>query len=78
MLRFGADDTVKGKPVDEPVQTPAFAARRNGNPGIGDLVDAESALRQSDSTRRERQLNREMTAEEFRDSMRGTLSSYTN
>ena len=42
LLRLGADVAIVGKPVDEPVQSPALAARRNRHPGIGDLIDFEA------------------------------------
>ncbi len=70
MLRFGADESIRGRPEGEPVQTPAFAARRNGNPGIADLVDLEASLRALDPTRRSRQQALEMSLEEFRESHR--------
>ncbi len=70
MLLIGADDTIKGEPVDEPTTTPALAARRNRHPGLADLLDTERLLREQDPTRQLRQKSREMSADEFRNSIR--------
>lgn len=72
LLRIGADDAVVGKPPGEPAQSPAMAARRNRNPGIADFVDFEAELRRADPSRRARQVARQMTKEEFRESMRAS------
>jgi len=70
LLRIGADDTIKAEPEGEPTQTPSFAARRNKHPGLADFIDEETALRLADANRRTRQVAREMTLDEFRQSMR--------
>ena len=75
LLRLGADERITGKPDGEPVQSPAFAARRQNHPGIADLVDGESALRRTDPTRQVREKAREMDPVEFRDSIREVVSS---
>lgn len=72
LLRVGADDTIVGTPPGEPAQSPALAARRNRNPGIADFVDFEAELRRGDPSRRPRQVARQMTKEEFRESMRSS------
>ena len=72
LLRVGADDTIVGTPPGEPAQSPALAARRNRNPGIADFVDFEAELRRADPSRRPRQVARQMTKEEFRESMRSS------
>jgi ankyrin repeat protein len=73
LLLSGADEQLKGQPEGEPCSSPALAARRNRHPGLGDLLDAESALRSADPTRRARQLRKEMSIEEFNESMRASL-----
>ena len=74
LLLSGADEQIKGKPEGEPLSSPALAARRNRHPGLGDLLDAESALRSADPTRRARQMRKEMSIEEFNESMRSSLT----
>ena len=75
LLRVGADERVTGKPDGEPVQTPALAARRQSHPGLADLVDAETQMRRADPTRQPREKAREINADEFRETMRTTLTS---
>jgi hypothetical protein len=71
LLRLGADETIQGKPEDQiVVTTPAMAARRNRQPGIADYVEAEAELRKIDPRRRQRELAREMSQDEFRASLR--------
>jgi hypothetical protein len=74
LLLVGADERFKGEPEGVPVSSPALAARRNGQPGIADLLDLEAELRTNDPTRRERLKNREMTNEEYKASLRGGLT----
>lgn len=73
LLRAGADTTIAGRPEGEPTQTPALAARRQRHPGLADLIDAEATLRAADPTRHPRQVAREMTLEEYRESVRLAL-----
>ena len=73
LLRLGANEAIKGAPEGEPISSPALAARRNRHPGLADLIEAETSLRNSDPCRLLRQMSGEMTVEEFRDSMRGLL-----
>jgi hypothetical protein len=73
LLLSGASTEISGKPEGEPDQKPALAARRNRHPGLGDLIDAEAMLRAADDSRQLKQMAKEMTMEEFNDSMRGTL-----
>jgi hypothetical protein len=71
---MGADAKIKAQPDGEPVQTPALAARRNRHPGIADLIDTENQLRSDIVGRLGRQQAKEMSAEEYRESMRGLLA----
>ena len=73
LLRHGADASIRGSPEGEPVTSPALAARRSRHPGLADLIDAETELRKTNAGRLAKQRSREMSAEEFRDSMRGVL-----
>lgn len=73
LLLSGADEQMKGQPDGEPLSSPALAARRNRHPGLGDLLDAETSLRAADPTRKARQLRKEMSIEEFNESMRACL-----
>lgn len=73
LLLFGADETTQGQPEDEPLQTPSLAARRNRHPGLADYIDGESTLRRSDPDRRRRQLDKEMTVDEFNSSVKALL-----
>jgi len=73
LLLRGADEQIKGQPEGEVLSSPALAARRARHPGLGDLLDAESALRAADPTRKTRQVNKLMTLEEFNESMRTSL-----
>ena len=73
LLRFGADESIKGQPVGEPLVSPALAARRNRHPGLGDLIDAEAELRKADPERIVKQRSGEMSVEEFRESLRVSL-----
>ena len=73
LLRFGADESIKGQPEGEPLSSPALAARRNRHPGIGDLIDAEAELRKADPERIAKQRSGDMSVEEFRESLRGSL-----
>lgn len=70
LLLIGADEKAVAQPEGEPKQTPSLAARRNKHPGVADLIDDETALREADPSRRITQIKREMTLEEFRNSLR--------
>jgi hypothetical protein len=70
LLMAGASTSISAKPEGEPMTTAALAARRNRHPGLADLIDSESALREKDPTRLERQLRKEMDVNEFNDSIR--------
>ena len=70
LLLCGADERIKGQPLDEPLQSPALAARRNRKPGLADLIDAEASLREQNPERREAQKARQMDVEEYRASLR--------
>lgn len=50
--------------------SPSMAARRNRKPGLADLLDTERELREKDPNRVLRQIAKEMTVEEYRDSIR--------
>ena len=69
LLRVGADEKIRATPEGEAPSIPAMAARRNRNPGIADLVDTETELRALDPTRIERELAREISAEEFKETI---------
>jgi len=70
LILLGADDTVKGKPEGEPITSPAMAARRNRKPGLADLLDTERELRSKDPNRILKQIAREMSVDDYRDSVR--------
>jgi hypothetical protein len=66
LLRVGADERVRASPEGETMTTPGMAARVNRNPGIADLLDTETQLRAADPTRREREIARSITHDEFK------------
>ena len=73
LLMYGADETIKGTPAEEPTSSPALAARRNRQPGLADLLDLEADLRKADPLRRSLQVAKRMDRGEFKESIRSKL-----
>ena len=70
LMGRGADTAIKGTEEGFPPCTAVQAARRNGNPGLADLIEAEVRLRGRDTTRRERLLSKELGDDDFRETLR--------
>lgn len=73
LLMYGADETIKGAPAEEPTSSPALAARRNRQPGLADLLDLEADLRKADPLRKSLQVAKRMDRGEFKESIRSKL-----
>ena len=73
LLLVGANERIKGKADNHPLCLPSMAARRNRKPGIADLIDLETSLRENDPERLKKQISREMTLVEWRESIRKNL-----
>ena len=72
-MRVGANEKIRATPEGEATSSPALAARRNRNPGIADLVDTETSLRELDPERLGREIARKMSAEEFKETVLAKL-----
>jgi len=70
LLIAGANERITASPEGEPTTTPALAARRNRHPGLGDLLDSETAIRARDQGRLDKQRRGQMDIEEFNSSLR--------
>ena len=78
LLRLGADAELRGRPAGEAESTtPALAARRNRNPGIADIVDAENRLRAaSGGARLEAERVGDLELVEFKETLRDEIVSF--
>ena len=77
LLRLGADADLRGRPEGEPETTPALAARRNRNPGIADVVDAENRLRAaSGGTRLKAERAGKLELVDFKETLRDEIVSF--